>query len=72
VSAYVSVTDSVKRAIFVHEDAGNGIVQKNGRVKSDDGVVDAVLMEGMEFLEAISPGAADKLTGSHGATRQRQ
>jgi hypothetical protein len=60
VSAYVSVTDSVKRAFFVHEDAGNGIVQKNGRVKSDDGVVDVVLMEGMEFLEAISPGAADK------------
>jgi hypothetical protein len=29
-------------------------------------------MDGVEFLEAISLGAADQLTGTHGAPRQEQ
>ncbi|KAM0847292.1 hypothetical protein ACQ4PT_055111 [Festuca glaucescens] len=53
------------------EDAGN--VQKRGRVrravKTD---TNGEAMEGVEFLEATSHGAAGQLTGSHGATRQGQ
>jgi hypothetical protein len=61
------------RAIVLHTGVENGNFQKKGRIgASAQGADSTVPMEGVEFLEAISHGAADKLTGSHGAPRQEQ
>ena len=66
-------SESDRRTIVVHDNSGAGSVSKRGRTKSGNG--DIHQDEGMEDaakMEAISQGAADKLTGTHGAARQEQ
>ncbi|KAM0856184.1 hypothetical protein ACQ4PT_049282 [Festuca glaucescens] len=61
------------RAIVIHTASEHMACQKRGKLEPaiQDGVVN-VPMEGVEFLEAISPGAADQLTGMQAAPRQEQ
>jgi hypothetical protein len=62
-----------ERAIVIHQYENQGNVQKKGRVKTSLSDVEGRRpMEGIEFMEAISPGAADKLTGTQAAPRQEQ
>jgi hypothetical protein len=61
------------RAIVIHVAPERTACQKRGKVESAVQVgVATVPMEGVEFLEAISPGAADQLTGTQVAPRQEQ
>jgi hypothetical protein len=61
------------RAIVIHVAPERTACQKRGKVESAVQVgVATVPMEGVEFLEAISPGAADQLTGTQAAPRQEQ
>jgi hypothetical protein len=61
------------RAMVLHDNEDAGNAQKRGRVRQAERTnTEAEAMEGVEFLEATSHGAAGQLTGSHGATRQGQ
>jgi hypothetical protein len=61
------------RAMVLHDNGDAGNAQKRGRVRQAERTnTEAEAMEGVEFLEATSHGAAGQLTGSHGATRQGQ
>jgi hypothetical protein len=63
----------INGAIVLHASEDNVIYQKRGRVTSElQDYATIGSMDGVEFLEAISLGTADQLTGTHGAPRQEQ
>ncbi|KAM0855121.1 hypothetical protein ACQ4PT_049973 [Festuca glaucescens] len=61
------------KALIVHEQNDVRTTQKRGKVKPiDNGASQAGPMEGVEFLEAASHGAAGQLMGTRVAPRQEQ